>query len=264
MKINMIVQKTTDYSKFRTLKGNREVSPARVAKIIKSIKNVGYVINPIIVNEKMQVIDGQGRLQALTELKMPVYYLVVPHTGIKECISMNIYQEKWTTIDYIKSYAKRGSSDYQSLLKAVNEFYPNIPVGIIVTTCFGSMNNVSTEKVFKGDFQIGRENWRDALRYLDKYSPYKNQVSGSWANLMKVLLFVYDAPEIDETAMYKQFIKDTAKITGIGSIIDALNSLESVYNRRRREKVYFRPLYDSKVKERGHNPDGTSRKKNQL
>ena len=262
MNINMIVQKTSDYSKFRMLKGNRDVSPERVAKIIKSIKNVGYVINPIIVNEKMQVIDGQGRLQALLELKMPVYYLVVPHTGIKECISMNIYQEKWSTIDYVKSYAKRGSSDYKTLLEAITEFYPNIPIGIIVTTCAGSVNNVSTEKVFKGDFQMGRANWKDALRYLDKYTPYKNQISGSWANLTKVLLFAYDVPEIDEDIMYKQFIKNVPKITGIGSIVDALNALESVYNSRKREKVYFRPLYDKRVVVRGHASALATRKKN--
>lgn len=262
MNINMIVQKTTDYAKFRTLKGNRDVSHDRVAKIIKSIKNVGYIINPIIVNEKMQVIDGQGRLQALTELKMPVYYLVVPHTGIKECISMNIYQEKWSTIDYVKSYAKRGSSDYQTLLKAIIEFYPNIPIGIIVTACSGSMNNVSTEKVFKGDFQMGRDNWKDALNYLNKYTPYKNQISGSWANLTKVLLFAYDAPEIDENIMYKQFVKNATKLPGIGSIIDALNALEVAYNTRRREKVYFRPLYDKRAEERGHGAGIATRKKN--
>ena len=262
MNINMIVQKTTDYAKFRSLRGNRDVSLDRVAKIIKSIKNVGYIINPIIVNEKMQVIDGQGRLQALTELKLPVYYLVVPHTGIKECINMNIYQEKWTTIDYIKSYAKRGFPDYQSLLQAVEEFYPNIPIGIIVAACYGSMNNVSTEKVFKGDFRIGRESWRDTLRYLDKFAPYKSQISGSWANVMKVLLFAYDADEIDEAAMYKQFTKNTEKITGIGSIIDALNSLEGVYNCRKQEKVYFRPLYDRKIEEKGYAAGTAARKKN--
>lgn len=262
MNINMIVQKTIDYSKFRTLKGNRDVSPVRVAKIIKSIKNVGYVINPIIVNEKMQVIDGQGRLQALKELQLPVYYLVVPHTGIEECISMNIYQEKWSTIDYVKSYAKRGLSDYKTLLDAITAFYPNIPIGIIVTTCSGSVNNVSTEKVFKGDFQMGRKNWREALSYLDKYTPYKNQVSGSWANLTKVLLFAYDIPEIDENIMYKQFIKSVSKITGIGSIIDALNALETVYNSRKREKVYFRPLYDKRASEQGSGSTFATRKKN--
>lgn len=58
------VYETTNYSKFKKMLDNREVSPNRVQKIVKSIDQVGYVMSPIIVNEKMEVIDGQGRLAA--------------------------------------------------------------------------------------------------------------------------------------------------------------------------------------------------------
>ena len=66
----MEIFRTNKYEIFKQLKGNREVSPKRISKIINSIKEVGYIINPIIVNEKMEVIDGQGRLEALRILKI--------------------------------------------------------------------------------------------------------------------------------------------------------------------------------------------------
>ena len=68
--IKMEILRTNKYEIFKELKGNREISPLRITKIINSIKNVGYIINPIIVNEKMEIIDGQGRLEALRILKI--------------------------------------------------------------------------------------------------------------------------------------------------------------------------------------------------
>ena len=48
-----------DYDKFTRVKGNR--NPKSAKKIIESINNVGYILNPILVNEKFEVIDGQNR-----------------------------------------------------------------------------------------------------------------------------------------------------------------------------------------------------------
>ena len=66
-----LVRQTNNYMKFQILKGNRNVSQSRVNKIIASINRVGYITNPIIVNEHMEVIDGQGRLEALKTLQLP-------------------------------------------------------------------------------------------------------------------------------------------------------------------------------------------------
>ena len=67
-----VVKSTTKYKIFKKLLANREVTQTRVNNIIDSIQRVGYVTSPIIVNEKMEIIDGQGRLEALQELNLPV------------------------------------------------------------------------------------------------------------------------------------------------------------------------------------------------
>lgn len=59
---DMRIYKTDDHTLFKKLEGNRDVRS--VEKIIKSIDNVGYVLSPILVNEKYEVIDGQNRLEA--------------------------------------------------------------------------------------------------------------------------------------------------------------------------------------------------------
>ena len=86
--INVMV--TDEYDLFKTLEGNRRVLDLRARRIIRSIEKVGYVINPIIVNEKYEVIDGQGRLEALKRLNLPVYYIMIEGIGIEECRTLNI------------------------------------------------------------------------------------------------------------------------------------------------------------------------------
>lgn len=117
-----VILQTMDYSKFKKLKGNRNVDPVRVQRIIQSIKKVGYITSPLIVNEDLEVIDGQGRLEALRILGLPVEYIVHENIGIDECISMNINQINWVDRDYIYSYADRNYKSY-ILLKNLMEKY---------------------------------------------------------------------------------------------------------------------------------------------
>lgn len=79
----MKVKFTTDYKMFRTMPENRIVKQARVAKIIMSFRKVGYIPIPIVVNERYEVIDGQGRLSACQQLGIPVSYMVIPGIGVE-------------------------------------------------------------------------------------------------------------------------------------------------------------------------------------
>ncbi len=246
-----LVRQTSDYLKFRILKGNRNVSQSRVNKIIASINRVGYITNPIIINEHMEVIDGQGRLEALKTLQLPVDYIVVPGAGIDECISMNINQERWTVLDYIKSFAERGNGNYQTLQKAIDKYTPGIPLRVVISVCAGNLSYINTKAVQEGDFEMGRWDWDDVLGYMNQYAPYKRLVSGNWDNVMKVLQWVYDSKKVDRNVMYEQFTKYGRVAMGpVADTIDALDSLETVYNYRKRGHVYFRQAYDEDVEAR--------------
>lgn len=85
---------TSDYTVFKKLLGNRVVLEQRKNTIKNSIIENGYVRNPIVVNEKMEIIDGQGRFEALKELKLPIEYVIAYGAGQKECIALNANQKK--------------------------------------------------------------------------------------------------------------------------------------------------------------------------
>ena len=129
------VYTTKDYSIFKRLVGNRDIPESRISKIVESIQTIGWVHNPIIVNEKMEVIDGQGRLTALQRLKMPVEYIIAEGAGNKECIYMNMNMVNWKLPDFIKSYAEQGNENYQRLLSLM-ERYANGNLDIISTAVY--------------------------------------------------------------------------------------------------------------------------------
>ena len=128
---NLIVKKTEDYSIFKAMDANRQVNLNHVNNLIRSMDTNGALVNPVIVNENYEIIDGQHRLRASLELGLPVYYLMVEGYGIKEVHALNLNQKNWSNQDYLEAYANDGNVNYQRLLEFQkrNEnfgFYPII------------------------------------------------------------------------------------------------------------------------------------------
>ena len=115
------VRETNDYGKFKKLLGNREVQEKRISQLMVSIKENGFLNSSIIVNENMEVIDGQARCEALKRLGMPIYYCIHKGAGLKECVDLNIKQGNWTLADYCGSYAANGNLNYIRLAKLMDE-----------------------------------------------------------------------------------------------------------------------------------------------
>lgn len=125
MKIEMSKNfKEADYKVYTTKKydlfvfnaENREVSPKRVEAIKQSIESVGYIRNPIIVNEKFEIMDGQGRFTVLKNAGMPIEFIVEPGIGADEFRALNMRQTNWTVKDFIHSYSKT-KKDYERFSK---------------------------------------------------------------------------------------------------------------------------------------------------
>ena len=71
------VYKTNDLSIFKQIGGNRVPNLQHIKRLSQSISVYGMKCNPILVNEQMEVIDGQHRLAAAKEANSFVYFVVV-------------------------------------------------------------------------------------------------------------------------------------------------------------------------------------------
>lgn len=112
------MQETTDYKKFKFLKGNRAIDERHVARLCRRFEENGNFtqIMPVLVNEKMEVFDGQHRIMALQKLGWPVFYVVQTGLAISSVIALNTGHKNWTWLDYATSYSDQGMRDYQYFL----------------------------------------------------------------------------------------------------------------------------------------------------
>jgi hypothetical protein len=117
MKIIGQIYEEDNYEVFIRLFDNRNVLSNRLQKLIVSISEK-WVLNPIIVNEKMEIIDGQGRFEALKSLGKPIPYIIAEGADGNDCRRMNKYNTTWKPLDFAISYKRLGKKAYDYLLIA--------------------------------------------------------------------------------------------------------------------------------------------------
>lgn len=154
------IYQTADYDKFKRIKGNREITPAHINKLIKSIGKVGYILQPTLVNENYEVVDGQTRLAACKELNIPVSYMVAEGYGTEEVKAVNLGQTNWSTLDFVKEFAENGNANYQTVLDFMNKHNFTLSLSTALlrdsvgTSLPGSLTSIIKSGLFKAGNQV--------------------------------------------------------------------------------------------------------------
>ena len=114
------ILETEDYSIFKMLPHNRPVVQSHVIRLTRSMADRPHLrpARPVLVNDKMQVIDGQHRLKASELNGQSVFYMVVPNLTIEDARLLNALQRTWSLLDYAYSYASSKVPAYVQFIKA--------------------------------------------------------------------------------------------------------------------------------------------------
>ena len=110
-----------NHTKFTLLDNNRDIDVRHVAALMASMKKHGQLM-PIIVNEKLEVIEGQHRLRACTELGIPVAYIISIKSSGKDIAVLNNSQKGWKNRDYLKHYNHSSYSNHREYQKVADFF----------------------------------------------------------------------------------------------------------------------------------------------
>lgn len=239
------IYRTDEYSMFKRLDGNRGIKKTRVKKIKNSINSVGYILSPILVNEKNEVIDGQGRLEALEDLGLPVDFIVTEGAGIEECVAMNIHQTNWTMNDYIDSYSERGNVSYMYLRQLINRFGNLFRLN---TICNAVTNMAATpnDALKNGNFVcsgLDYDNAVEALVYLTNFKPIIDKVGGRTEYYYSALLFCFHDQQVDNDRLIEKMTKLQASLIPVANVQQAFDQIEAIYNNKTSNKVYVKTNY---------------------
>ena len=243
------VFRTKDYEQFKRLPGNRDVKNAK--KIVDSINSVGYVLSPILVNEKMEVIDGQNRLEALKELDMPVDYIVQEGIGRRECQALNINQSNWTTEQFIHSYAECGYESYQRLALLLHDFKKKgfglegilfISLPYMIPKAGGT----TYVGVKDGTFKISEERYELARRRLLSainlgLTQFKERYEMNGRSFWGAIGYAYEHHDVDIKVLAQRILENPHEIISVSRVPDQLRYFDDVYNKGRKaqNKVFM-------------------------
>lgn len=235
-----VVFKTTDYSQFKHLVGNRAVADIRKNKILRSVKMNGQIYTVIIVNEKFEVIDGQGRLAAFQELGLPVNYVVVQGLTARDCAILNANTTNWTIADYIQSYTELGVESYVRLTQLIEKHKAAGMKAILYVVCDrisvinGAAGNKTTPDVREGRLVLSEETEKEAdqkLTYAEEFLPYFKG-AGSKTLIACGAAFAYDyVPDRNRLIeRWKKYVSAKSVERPAASMDDVMKMLEACYN----------------------------------
>ena len=222
------IYETKDYSIFKQLKGNRPIRLALVKRIKMDIKEHDLK-QPIQVNEKMEVLDGQHQLQARKELNLPVKY-IIRKGDIRHVMKFNSIQQRWNNREFLDSYCARGFKEYEMLDYFVREYKLGISfsLGLLVGSKRNAQSNV------RKDFMEGKFKIKDFAR-ADEIAQRIHKIGDHVDfnrddKFMRAIVICMSYPEFDWKFFLKKLEIKSTKLKKCGSRNDYIVAIERFYN----------------------------------
>lgn len=166
------IKKTRDYSLFKYVDGNRDIRKPNLKKLVESIqKDNQLCLHPIIVNEHLQIIDGQHRLEAAKALNVDIYYLQSSTVTHQHIIDANVNQKSFETGDYIKFFCVRGNPVYLQLHDMLTQ--TGLKPKALLTLVLGAVSTNILMFLKTGKFKFPeKENPAHILRFYAEFMHY--------------------------------------------------------------------------------------------
>jgi hypothetical protein len=236
----MKVYRTNDYSIFKTVKGNREVDKSNVKRLVKSLQLINLLEeNPIIVNDRMEVIDGQHRLEAAQLLSLSIYYIVRRSARLPEVQLLNSNSKSWTLHDYLKSHIKRGNTSYVVIQDYCDKYGLPLSLGLELLSNKEDARR-KIESLKDGTFEIG--NLKKAERIGDiisEYKPYTENGVYRSQEFVRAVKRLLKGDVYNHNVMLKKLTHMKGLIRREASAKYYLRALEDIYNYKQRNLVRF-------------------------
>lgn len=189
------VQTTKDYTKFKVIRGNRDVIDRHVDRLVATMAEQNLLqYFPIIVNEEMEVIDGQHRLRAARTMGMDVPYVVVEGLSLEDVQRINTAQKGWELSDWVNSYCEQRNEDYEKLRAFKERHGVSWTISGELTAAEGVRSGGDNGSkgmarvIREGDYKMGdkeqAEKIMEALVELQEYAPFVVKANGAFVSAL--------------------------------------------------------------------------------
>lgn len=226
--------KTNNYSMFKQLKGNRPVDQNHVKFLSKSIAlNNMLSSHPLIVNEKMEIIDGQHRLEVAKDRKIDIYYFIVEGGSREDALLLNMYTRVWKLSDWLASYVSLGVPAYITMHNFINE-HSDITTLSNALLMFYPQNAYTRNTSAANNFKLGRFT-ADKLDYATEVTTFLYDISGLLEDNVAmdrdfILAVIKASKAIPLKTLSDRIIEVGKRIARSKDQVDYLRQIEEIIN----------------------------------
>lgn len=240
---------TKDFNKFVLMRGNRKVVEQHVLNLMKRMQEQGNLTThfPIIVNERMEVIDGQHRLEALKRLssmnlKNPEgetiwtpFYRVETGLTLQAVRDINNGHRNWLWQDYMTSYVNEGKEQYERFQNLIRHF----GLSFSTTLRFCVLGEKRMSRAFReGELIIvDHQKAFQLLKWYKEVSDASNHHTEPFATTMHKIM---QHPEYDHRRMVRKMELYHTVLKKFVRISDYMRAIEDIYNRGQSEETKVR------------------------
>lgn len=239
-----MINETTNYSMFKKHAQNRPIDHASFERLKKSVQMKNLLeFRPILVNSKMEVIDGQHRLEVAKALAIPIFYQVETTLTAEDIYNLNAAQAKFTNNHWLNYYARGGNKEYQALENFMSKYELNLSHAMVLITegkqSKGPGGSLS-EKFCKGVFVFPKgEEYMRMINTLDKINmfiefvctktpEYKHLINTG--ALKKALLYFFNIHNVDFDVFMKKLEMKLSIFRRCTRTVEYLEIFEKIYN----------------------------------
>ncbi len=224
---------------FEFRKDNRKIRRVHVEAIKESIKAHGYLSNcPIILNKEGEIIDGQHRYIACTELGITPAYITIENADRSLMVDLNRSQYNWQIADFVNFYAESGNVYFKILKAFVEKSKLAITCAILILTNKDVFSGWDTVKNGKFTFKnTDKDSLNEKLRIADDINviaKYLNLPRGNKAMTIAYLnLLAIDG--FDKNYFFGKIRRYKSELSLCANDKKYLQMFVSIYNYGRKE-----------------------------
>lgn len=202
-----VIYKTTNYDLFKSIKANRNISPTNYNKLIRSMGEKQLLI-PILVNEKMEIIDGQHRYLAAKELGKPVYYHIEWGYREEEMKRANLVSSNWTKNDFLNMFINQNDPTYTKIKELMDHYGIVISDMIKIISAVREDNSRETALAFEeGTIIITDLDFMDIENFLESLSLFKEFKQYNRSKFISAFLELYFHAAYNHDQMVEKYNK---------------------------------------------------------
>jgi hypothetical protein len=246
-----VVYETRDYDMFGLVKGNRAINRVHVEHLKTSFKKQ-YLFTAILVNTKLEIIDGQHRFQAAKELRLPVRYIIAVGYGLEEVQVLNSNMRNWAKVDYLKAFCDMGYEHYL-LLQSFMKRHPQYSIGAAEALLTNRsttgksktiVNKAESKKVSINDFKHGRfevysvELAEKMVKRINDFAPYFDGYNRT--TFVRAMIGIFRAKGYSHKRMMTKVAYQHTKLQAQSNVGQYRDMLEEIYNYRASAKISFK------------------------